>query len=295
MTSTILVTGATGSIGRATVQALAGRDVHVRLASRDAAKLEELRAAGYDAVRVDFAEPLAIAEAVAGVDALLLVSSQHPDQTRLQGNVVTAAAANGVRHVVKVSGGSTVTGKDAPSFVGRSHWEIEQQIASTGLDYTFLRPNYFMQNLLNLAAPIVAGTLPMPLGEARMAIVDVGDVGAVAATILADPKPHAGEVYDITGPEAVSFADIADRMSTALGTEVRHVSPPIAAVVETLKSNGTPDWLAQHVSEVMEVFSTDPDVAQVTDVVERVTGRPAASIDDFIARHAAAFRVTSSV
>jgi NAD(P)H dehydrogenase (quinone) len=289
MSGTILVTGATGNIGRAAVEALSGQQTGLRLSSRSREKLEQLRATGHDAVEIDFADPATIDGALDGVEVLLLLSAQHPQQSDLQGNVVSAAARAGVRHIVKVSGGSAVTGKDTASFVGRSHWEIEQHIAGSGVAHTFLRPNYLMQNLLNLAGPIAAGKLPLPLGDARMAIVDAADVGAVAAAILADPDPHAGKTYDLTGPEALAFGDVAQRLTNALGTPVVHVSPPVDAAVDALKANGAPDWLQQHFREIMGIFASDPSVGEVTAVVEHVTGRPATSVDDFIARHAAAF------
>lgn len=288
MATRILVTGATGNIGRAVVQELAERGVEFRVFTRDANKASAL---GAEAVEGDFADTASVEAAVRGVDAVFLNSSQHPEMARLQANVTAAAAAAGVGHVVKVSGGTSVTGKDKQSWAGRAHHQIERGIEDAGIGYTFLRPAYFMQNLVALAEPIRAGKLPVPLPDQRIAIVDARDVGAAAAVILASPEEHRGRIYDLTGPESLSFADIAERLSETLGHDVQHVAPPIEAAVEALRAKGAPDWLQAHVGEIMAIFAEDPSVAEVTDAVAQITGRPPRTLEAFVADHAPAFGV----
>jgi NAD(P)H dehydrogenase (quinone) len=288
MAARILVTGATGNIGRAVVQELADRGVEFRVFTRDANKASAL---GVEAFEGDFGEAGSLEAAMRGVDAIFLNSSQHPDMARLQGNVSAAAADAGVRHIVKVSGGTSVTGEDKASWAGRAHHQVERMIEDAGIGYTFLRPAYFMQNLLALAEPIRAGKLPVPLPDQRIAVVDARDVGAAAAAILVSPEEHRGRTYDLTGPESLSFADIAERLSAVLGQNVQHVAPPIDAAVESLRAKGAPDWLQQHVAEIMEIFAQDPSVAVVTDSVEQITGRPPRTLEGFLADHATAFGV----
>lgn len=288
MAETLFITGATGTIGKAVVEELATGSADYRLCSRDPEKVEALGEKGHPGAVADFADPASLAAAIDGASVVFLLSSQHPDQAKLQGNVVTAAKDAAVRHIVKVSGGSAVTGPSTGSFVGALHAQTEQDIIDSGIAWTFLRPNYFMQNLLNLADPIRNGKLPVPLPDQRMAIVDARDVGTVAAAILRDPDPHAGKAYDVTGAEALSFAEIANRLGTALGHDVVHVAPPVEGAVEALKAKGAPEWLQRHFAEIMTIFGSDDSVAQPTSVVQDLTGRTPRTIEDFAADHASA-------
>lgn len=288
MTDTLFITGATGTIGQAVVAELASAGADYRLCSRNPEKVAALGEQGHAGVVADFADSASLAAAIDGATVVFLLSSQHPDQATLQGNVVKAAKNAGVRHIVKVSGGSAVTGPSTGSFVGAMHAQTEQEIIDSGMAWTFLRPNYFMQNLLNLADPIRNGKLPVPLPDQRMAIVDARDVGTVAATILRDPDPHAGTAYDVTGAESLNFDEVARRLSAALGHEIVHVAPPIEGAVEVLKGKGAPEWLQRHFAEIMTIFGSDDSVAKPTSVVEDVTGRPPRTIESFAADHASA-------
>ncbi|MEY9856142.1 NAD(P)H dehydrogenase (quinone) [Catenulispora sp. GAS73] len=281
----ILITGATGSIGRALTARLGGRaDVEFRTATRDSGAK---RAANH--VTMDFADAASVAAALRDVDVVFLNSSQHPDMAALQGTVVEAAREAGVRHIVKVSSGNAFTGPDKPSWVGRAHADVEARIAASGMGWTFLRPRYFMQNLLGLAGPISAGTLPVALADERLAPVDVRDIADVAATILTSPDEHDARVYDLSGPESLTFGDVAKHLTDVLGTPVAHVTPTLQALVASLADAGAPGWQQLHIVEGMTIFATDGSVAEVSPDVELVTGHPAITIERFITDHKAAF------
>jgi len=284
----ILVTGATGSVGRGLARELAAQGTPARMITRDAEKAKALEEQGFEVVVGDLERGEDVDRSLKGVESLFLLTSQQPRQAELQGSVVDAAKRAGVKRIVKVSGGSAVNAKESGSWVGRAHWETEQEIKDAGLNYTFLRPNYFMQNLLMLAEPIRNGVLPVPLGDARTAMIDARDVGAVAARILATDGQHDGQVYDLTGAESLGFADVAVRLSRGLGREVRYVDPPLEAAVETMRGRGAPDWLVEHFQQVMTVFRSGAG-AETTPTVEEVLGRPPRTLDEFIADHAEAF------
>jgi NAD(P)H dehydrogenase (quinone) len=281
----ILITGATGTIGQALVARLGESGVPFRAASRGGG----LEGAGGEHVAMDFADPGAVAAAVRGAEVVFLNSGQHPDMAALQSAVVDAAVKAGVQHIVKVSGGEAFTGPDKPTWAGRAHAEIEAHIAATDMGWTFLRPRYFMQNLLGLAGPIGKGTLPIPLTTQRIVPVDVRNIADVAATILAAPKQHDTRAYDLSGPESMTFGEIADRLSAVLGRSVTHAAPPLRSVVAALAEQGAPDWIQRHIAEGMTIFATDPSVAGVSGDVELVTGRGPIPLDRFISDHKAAF------
>jgi len=289
---TILVTGANGTTGNATLQALVARGAQVRALVRDASKLTPS-----DAVEVavgDFDDESSLLAALDGVERAFLVGASSPRQVEQEAAFIAAASKVGLEQVVALS----VIGADAPGVealrFGKSHVDVEAALAASGLPTTLLRPNSFLQNLL-AQAPSIAGdrTFYTPLSPAaRVSAVDAVDIGEVAAVALTEPG-HAGQAYTLTGPEALSDDDVAARLTAALGVAVRHVQVPIEAARESFLTNGYPEWNADGLLELFAFYETG-GAAGVSNDIERVLGRPARSIDDFArARaHAAAFGVT---
>ncbi|MBI4397005.1 MAG: SDR family oxidoreductase, partial [Elusimicrobia bacterium] len=224
----ILVTGATGTVGSEVVRRLSALGVPFRAMTRHPEKAARLRqiAGGtrLEVVKGDMARPETLDGAVAGVDAVFLLSEAHPRQVEMQGHIVNAAKRAGVRRMVKLS----VLGADetSPLAVGRWHRTTEKQIESSGFSFTHLRPHYFMQNLLAYAPAIAKrGVFHAPLGDGKISLVDVRDIAAVAARVLTE-KGHEGKAYDVTGPEAISFHEAAAKLSKALGREVAYRDVP---------------------------------------------------------------------
>lgn len=280
----ILVTGATGSVGRPLLDELKSRGEAVRAMTRDAERAREFQGGGFAVAVADLSDLAALAEAMTGVNSVFLLSPQHPQQAELQGNAVQAASVAGVARIVKVSAGSAVTGENSSSWVGREHWQTEQQIKDSGIPYTFLRPNYYMKNLLMLAEPIRGGKLPVPVSDQPVAMIDTRDVAAAAAAVLAGDGEHDGRAYDLTGPEALTFGDVAKRISGVIDREVVHIDPPIDAAVESLRAKGAPDFMLDHFREIMGLFR-DGAGAEVTDTVQQLTGHAPRRVDDFIRDH----------
>ena len=281
----IFVIGGTGTIGRSLLDELRAAGASARVLVRDDEKARAVEEKGFEPVRGDLDEPAGLEAALAGADALFLLSGQHPRQAELQGNAVEAARRAGVASIVKLSGGNAVTGERSPSFAGRAHAETERQIRDSGLGWTFLRPSYFFQNMLNLAEPIRNGVLPMPFGDARTAMVDTRDVAAVAAAVLAGDSRHDGQAYSLTGPESLTVAEAAERLSRVLGREIVYPNPPVSAAVDAMRARGAPDWLQQHVAEIMEIMRSGA-AAETTSTVEDVLGRPPRSLEQFARDHA---------
>src|SRR5215218_8804718 len=218
----ILLTGATGTVGGAVLARLAGAGVPLRALTRDAAKAGVLRARGVEAVVADFLQPDTLGPAVAGVGAVFLATPIHPAQVAQARNVIQAAAATGRRpRLVRLS--VQKAAPDAPMRVGRQHAEIEDAVTASGLPYTLLRPQSFMQNTL-AAAPTVAaeGTISQPYKDGRLGMIDARDVGESAARVRTEAG-HEGRTYTLTGPAALSFEDVARTLGEVLGKPVRYV------------------------------------------------------------------------
>jgi uncharacterized protein YbjT (DUF2867 family) len=178
----------------------------------------------------DFEQPGTLDAAMAGCDHLYLVSPPSPRQPEQERNVIDAAKRAGVAHVVK----QTVLGADPEVSMafGRWHGQIEQYLDQSGLAYTLVRPHSFMQNFLLSAQPVAEqGVLYGMTGEGRTSYSDTRDIAAVAAQVLTGPG-HQGQRYIVTGPEALSAAEVAERLSAAIGRPVRYVDLPAAAFAQ---------------------------------------------------------------
>src|SRR5918992_2331370 len=179
----ILITGATGRIGGATLKYLSRGGVALRALVRSPDKVASVAAPGVETVTGDLAEPRSLDAALEGVDAALLVSPLDPQQVALQGNFIEAAKRAGRVHVVKISGLGTAL--DSPVRSGRWHAQTEKYVEDSGLPFTHLRPPFFMQNILRFAPTIRAsGEFVGSLGQGKVAMIDVDDIAAVAATAL---------------------------------------------------------------------------------------------------------------
>ncbi|NYI77679.1 uncharacterized protein YbjT (DUF2867 family) [Nocardioides panzhihuensis] len=263
--------------------------IAARTPFRATTRQESLVGSDPSLVRMELGDRDSVVAALKGVETVFLNSSQHPEMAAHQSGLIDAAAQAGVRHVVKVSAGSAATGRDKPSWVGRAHAEIEAHLERSGLGSTILRPNYFMQNLLGLAPAIVAGKLPMALQEHRLALVDARDIAAVAAAVLRNPDAHRGRSYEVTGPESLTPADIADLISAGLGKRVNHAPLTLEELRASATRSGAPEWIQRHVVELMDIYARDDSVGLVSHDVELVTGHAPVGLAKFVDDHAPRF------
>lgn len=286
----ILITGANGKIGCELVRILAPRPEPVRAMVRS-----RLRAAGVEGLGVplvvgDFARRQTLAPLLEGVDRVFLVSSTSPRVAELHGALLEAAKACGVEHVVRVS--TIGAAPDAATSMQRWHGEAEAVLEGSGIAYTHLRPAYFMQST-RAFAPLTAarGTITVPAGDGRIGMVDLRDVAAAGAAVLtaADRAVHRGAGYDLTGPETLSLADVAARLSAATDRAIRYVDTPPDRAREVMVRGGLEPWLADAVVEFYRHAATGA-FELLTGDVERLLGRPPRDFDRFAREHAAYFR-----
>lgn len=221
----ILITGATGTNGRAIVQQLTARGVRARAMVRNRERVQLPPAGNVEFVSGDFDDASSLDAALAGVDRAFLVSPDSVQQVAREANFIRAAKRAGVRHVVKFS--ILGAAPDSPSRLIRRHGQAEKVLEDSGIAFTMLRPHYFMQNLLWYVNDIKSeGVFYSSLPETyRHSHVDARDNAAVAIAALTEPG-HEGKAYQISGPEALSYPEVAEILSHAIGKEVRYDSSP---------------------------------------------------------------------
>jgi uncharacterized protein YbjT (DUF2867 family) len=278
----ILITGATGTVGSALLDELEGHDGVRALVRREEAA-RALAERGVDAVVGSFEDPDALARAVTGADRLFLLSPPGAqDMVRAQVAVVDAARAAGVRHVVKLSS----IGADEPTRarIIRAHAEIERHIEASGMAWTHLRPHWFMQNELGQADSILAGGTFYAPDVSRIALIDARDVAAVAARVLTGPG-HENRAYLLTGPQALTYGDLAGVYSDLLGREVRWSEVTLEQARESMLEGGLPDLLATGFAEIMARYREGGVTARVSPDAERLLGRPPRAFEDFAREH----------
>jgi uncharacterized protein YbjT (DUF2867 family) len=170
----------------------------------------------------------------------------------------------------------------------RQHGETDQALADSGLDFTILRPNSFYQNMLWSAGSIKSqGTFYLPMRDARQSLVDVRDIAAVAVKVLT-VAGHDGQTYEITGPESLSYSEVAAKLSAVLGKPVTYIDVPPEAAFESMRKSGMPEWNARAVTDLYATFVAGV-AARTTDTVERITGSKPISFDQFARDHVTAF------
>lgn len=276
----ILVTGATGNVGSETVRLLADQQQPVRALVRDPARLQR---DGVDVVTGDFDEPGSLDAALDGIDTVVLVSPAIPQQ---EISVIDAAARAGVTHVIKATSKASV---DSPVERRRGQTQIEQHLQASGLAWTLLRSNAYLQNLLALA-PIVKQTsgFVMSAGDGQVGMIDARDVAAVAATLATNPSSHGGATYWPTGPALITYTDVANELSETLGhpVEYRRILPDDHR--ELMIRGGLPEHIATSNAQAFGLIA-EGDAAWITNDVLTITGHAPRSLHAFIIEFAAAF------
>jgi uncharacterized protein YbjT (DUF2867 family) len=284
---TILVTGATGTIGRAVIKILSQHDdVAIRAATRHPGQLRadagtgQLIPIAFDWDAPDGAGDIA---AAAGTMLVLPPAAHHPlpATTRL----LDSAVASGVQHIVFLS---TLGADFVPGFAfGRWALAGEQAVAAAGLPYTVLRPNSYMTNFLTMSRPGRDGALRLPWSDGACSFVDPRDVAAAAAQVLLEPHGHDGETYELTGPEALNVHAVAAVLRATTGTDIHYVDTPLATFRDALSKSGMPQPMVTAFLELHSVMASSKR-APVTGHVRQVTGRPPRSFTGFAAEHAGA-------
>jgi uncharacterized protein YbjT (DUF2867 family) len=287
----VLIAGA-GGVGRTVLEQLRAQGVPVRvMVRRDDDRAVELRALGAEVVLGDLTRPETVAAALQGVARMYFAMPVSPDHLLAATVVASVAREYGKLDALVGLSQMTVSQMTATSTEEsnqqRLHWLAEQVLNWSGLPVVHVRPTAFLDNPLftTLAARSIQdnGTIALPFGTGRTSPVAVDDVARVVATVLRDPAPHIGQIYELTGPRSVDMTELAADFSQALDRPVSYVDVPLDRwQAEGLSKMGLSPHIEQHIA-VMARLHQENRYDRATGDVERVTGTPAQSIEAFVA------------
>ena len=281
-----LIIGANGSIGSQLVKQLTSSGEKVRVLVRDKQKAEKSFGKSVDVVTGDIGDPASLDRAFQGVARAFVLTSG--DAIPSEKHAFAAAKKAGVNHIVKLS--TAGAQKGSPIRLASMHGESEEALKASGVPFTVLQPTFFTSNLLGSAGTIKGeGKLYGAFKTGRLPVIDPEDIAATAAAVLKNPTGHEGKTLYLTGPEAVTHGQIAEKLGKALGKSVSYVDLPASAVVESIKKSGAPSWYAEDFGKMSEWFASD-QAATVSDAVEKIAGRKPRTVDAWIADNAKSFK-----
>ena len=280
----ILITGASGNVGGEVLKQASDARLALRAAYQSPAKAKQAPA-GVEAVVMDYTRPETVRAALRGVDALFLVAPPVSNVADLEGNVVRECQEAGVTHIVKLS---ALGGRQAifPSL----HCDSEERIEASGVPYTFLRANGFMQNFATYNGETIRtqSAFYAAQGDGAVSHVDVRDIAAVAVKVLSG-RGHEGKTYALTGPEALTNSQVATILSRVAGREIKYVSLPAAELKKAMLGAGVPEWSADALLDLQRLYR-EGKAGMVDPAVEEITGRKATRFEQFARDYAGAWQ-----
>jgi uncharacterized protein YbjT (DUF2867 family) len=293
---TILVTGATGNVGNEIVRqlsAIATKDSNVKVKAgvrsiKNGDKLEEKT----ELVEIDYTKPESLSKALEGIDDLFLLTPFQSDMVELSSNLVSEATKAGtIGHILKLS----VMGADSDPGItpSRLHRQAEKIIEQSGIPFTFLRPNFFMQNFVNFFSNSIKseGAFYLPAGDGKASFVDIRDIASVAVKILTDNQngKYDGKAYNITGSEALTYRDTAEILSKEVSKRISYVNISEDDARKGLKEMGMDNWF---IDSMMELFTISRAgyLSSISPAVQELTGKKPITFSQFAKDYAGSFK-----
>ncbi len=282
----ILITGASGSVGKVVLQEAiqkASKVLAMYRSKEEAAKAP----AGCEAVLADYADRQSLLKALNGVNSVYVVCSPIPQLVELESNMLDACREAGVKHVVLNSAmGAGDYGKSFPSW----HRRVEDKLKGMGMTYTILRPNGFLQNIVVYNAPSIRaqGAFYAAMGEAKVSYLDVGDIAVVAVRAL-QAGVHTGKIYELNGPEAISNTELAKRISKVTGRAVNYVDIPEAAHREAMLGLGMPEWQVAALLELQQYYKQGGG-AKTDGLLKALIEREPVTLEQYLTANVREFR-----
>ncbi len=281
----ILLTGITGNIGGATARALLAKGVRFRALVRDLDKAAAWAEKGVELAKGDLEDPESVRRALAGIDRALLVLPNGEFQERLELSFIRTAKEAGLPWIIKLSSPEAVRGTTSP--IPLAHIAAEDAIMASGMNWTFVRPSFYMQNFRgSVKAARATGKLSMPMGNGTIAVTDNEDSGEFVAHIMTDPNPaqHYGQCYDITGPDPVlTFHDVARIIGEVIGQPVVYNDCDPKAFQEAIRPFHRNQWHSDAVARLFAEIADGRTPGHKTDTFQKIMGRPGRTLKEYLA------------
>jgi uncharacterized protein YbjT (DUF2867 family) len=282
---TILITGATGTIGRQLARELLDRGASIRAASRRPEALADLAERGAETARIDLEDPSTLEPAFAGVDAAFVVGPLGgPDFGDRVAAITAAAGRAGLGHMVRYS--ALGANPDASFALARAHGIGDQHVKSGDVPYTIIQPTFYQDNLINFAGDTIRGEGAFygASGDGAAAYISSADIVRVLAAILESPADHVGQTYTLTGPEALTATELASLATEVVGREIRYVDLAPEQFAGALRGAGMPDWIADSMV-ALEGIKRDGYAAELSPAVRELSGRDPETYRSFLERN----------
>jgi uncharacterized protein YbjT (DUF2867 family) len=244
----------------------------------------------HNSVEIEYDNP-ETAEALKGIDTLFLLTPTHPKMIDFTSTLLNAARIKGINHIVKLSHIRADPADEPQIKITRLHHQAEKIIEESGIPFTFLRPNFFMQNFANFYLGKDQNTIYLPAGDGKVSFVDVRDIAAVAVQVLTGNGNgfHSGKAYTITGPEAISYGDAAGILSEYIGRDISYVGISEDDARKAILDMGMSEWHTNILLELLKL-SREGHLSQISHEVEEVTGNKPISFSRFAKDYASAFK-----
>jgi uncharacterized protein YbjT (DUF2867 family) len=280
----ILITGASGNVGSEVLKQAAAAGLELRAAYQSAARIGAAPR-GIETVILDYQKPETVRLALRGVQTVFLVGPPTANLPELEANLVDEAQRAGIRHLVKLS---ALGGRKAifPSL----HRQSEERIEACGIPYTFMRPNGFMQNFVTYNSATIKSQNAFYgcQGDGAVSHIDIRDIAAAIVAVLSG-SGHEGKAYALTGPEALTQEQVAEKLSKATGRTIKYVDLPVAEVKKAMLGSGMPEWSADAVLDLTSLYR-EGGASLVDPTVEQLMARKRNTFDQFARDYVSAFR-----
>ena len=280
----ILLTGITGNNGGATANALLEKGVKFRALVRDLDKASDWADKGVELVQGDLSDPASITAALDGIDRAVLILPNGEEQESLEASFISTAKEAGLPWIIKLSSPEAVRGTTSP--IPLAHIAGEDAIMASGMNWTFVRPSFFMQNFRSsIGTARSGGKLSMPMGNGDVVVTDTADAGAFIAHVLTteDSTPHYGQYYDITGPDPVlTFQDIANVIGEVIDAKVEYDDCDAAAYQEAIRPYHKNEWHSDAVAYLFAEIANGNTPGHKTSTFQDIMGRPGKSLKEYL-------------
>ena len=286
MAAKILVSGATGAVGRVLIKDLVRRGHDVRAGVYNQDKTSYIKMTGVEPVSLDYGDFFTIDRSLQGINTLFLITPFAREQVEYSKRMIDRALLFGIQHLVYIS---IIGAEEVPGTrFSRWHRRIEKYIESSGIPYTILRPNMYMQNFLRFLQPS-GGFIYMPLNGGKVSYIDVRDVAGVASEVIVANHDHQGKTYEITGSMALSLDDVASILTSQVGTHISYINISEETARHVMLSLGTPGWMADGMLEIYSAQRLNLH-QRVSPVVLELTGNEPVSFEKFAHDYANVFK-----